>query len=123
MVRDDKGVPVSERLGNALAARLEDSGSERPFPELAQDFEQSYGRAALIQLIRDQLESLGDDPHEAHRLIARLTSCTTLVTTALNRRLDRAFREVGRPFQVMVSNHDVPFEDERSSTIYRLRGL
>src|SRR5262245_47059654 len=122
MVRDDDGVPVSKRLRNALSARLEDSGVERSFPEIAQDFEQSYGRAALIQLIRDQLETLGDEPHEAHRLIAGLTSCTTLVTTALNRRLERAFSEVGRRFHVMVSNHDVPFQDERNATIYRLRG-
>jgi hypothetical protein len=75
-----------------------------------------------VQFVRDQLESLGDEPQPVHRLIAKMTDCNLVATTCLDRRLERAFEEAGRPLDVIVGVPDVAFEDERKAQLYKLRG-
>ena len=114
---------LPDLLAEELAARGGyDAGEGRSFSEIAQAYEDDHGRQALVQFVRDRLEELGDEPQPAHRLLARLAQCDVLVTTALNRRLERAFAEVGRPLQVIVSDDDIAFEDERRAQLYKLRG-
>jgi HEAT repeat protein len=114
---------LSHRLAERLAARFAPPPAvPLSFPEVAQDYEEQHGRYALVQFVRDQLASLGDEPQPEHRLIAGLTSCKLLVTTCIDRRLERAFAEAGRPLDVVVNDLDVPFIDERKARIYCLRG-
>jgi hypothetical protein len=101
IARDPSGIIVPDRLIGALAARLGGAADEKDsLPELAQDYEQRYGRTALVRFVRDELEALGDEPQDAHILIALLTQFSVLVTTALNHHLERAFHAAGRRLQV-----------------------
>jgi hypothetical protein len=123
IVRDAEGQAAIDRLTAQLAARCGLSDAEiYTFPEAAQAYEDDKGRYALVQFIRDQLEALGDEPQRAHRLIAGLTDCNVLATTCLDRRLERAFEKRERPFDVIIGNLDVAFEDERKAQLYKLRG-
>ncbi len=96
ITRDVEEQAIVDRLAAQLAARctIADAGG-LPFPEAAQAYEDEKGQQALMQFLRDQLEELGDEPQQAHRLIAGLTDC-------LDRRLERAFEEVGRPLDVVI---------------------
>src|SRR5262245_54073157 len=123
LVRDASGEVTLDRLAGQLAAR---AGLEDPqnytFPEAAQAYEDEHGRNALVRFLREQLAAVGDEPQPVHRLIAGLAQCNLLVTTTLNRRLERAFAEAQRPLDVVVSDEDVPFEDESHARLYKLRG-
>src|SRR5262245_47357 len=123
LVRDARGDVALDRLTEQLAARSGlDAGQNHSLPEAAQAYEDEHGRNALIRFLRQQLAALGDEPQPVHRLIAGLTQCNILVTTALNRRLERAFEEAQRPLDVVISDEDVPFEDESRARLYKLRG-
>jgi hypothetical protein len=121
--RDSKGETLVDRLTAELAPRCGiDQPEEYTFPVVAQAYQDVAGRQALVQFVRDQLEALGDEPKQIHRLIAGLTRRLVLVTTALDRRLERAFEEKGKPLHVIIGNVDVPFDDERTTQLYKLRG-
>src|SRR5262245_48883722 len=94
LVRDADGGVALDRLAEQLAERsgVEDQHTYT-FPEAAQAYEDEHGRNALVRFLREQLELLDDEPRPVHRLIASLTQCNVLVTTVLNRRLERAFEE------------------------------
>jgi len=123
VARDAAGQAVVDRLTAQLAARSEvtDKG-ELSFPEAAQAYEDDRGRQALVQIVRDRLEEMGDEPQQAHRLIAGLTDCEVLATTCLDRRLERAFEAVRRSLDVVIGNVDVAFGDEHKAQLYKLRG-
>jgi formylglycine-generating enzyme required for sulfatase activity len=123
IVHDAEGRAVVDRLAAQLAARsglLADEDAS--FPEAAQAYQDEKGRQALVQFLRDELEALGDEPQRVHHLIAGLTDCDLLVTTCLDRRLERAFEAAGRPLDVIVSRLDVAFEEEHKAQLYKLRG-
>jgi hypothetical protein len=123
VVSDASGQVVLDQLTTQLAARARLADAEDiAFPEAAQLYEDSAGRQALIQFLRGQFEALGDEPQPAHRLIAGLSDCHLIVTTCLDRRLERAFAEAGRPLDVIIGTVDIAFEDERKPRLYRLRG-
>ena len=123
IVRDAEGRVVLDQLVAQLAARCGITDVEElAFPEAAQAYEDDKGRHALVQFVRDQLEALGDEPQQAHRLIARLTNCNVLATTCLDRRLERAFEKAERSLDVIIGNVDVAFEDESKAHLYKLRG-
>lgn len=110
--------PLVEQWTAELAVR-----AQRPdaatFAEAAQAYADAAGRQALIQFLRDRAAG---PPLPAHHLLAGLSECRFFVTTALDRRLERAFEAAGRPLNVVVGNVDVTFEDERQATLYKLRG-
>src|SRR5262245_51480105 len=123
LVRDARGEVALDRLAEQLAARSGlDDGQNYTFAEAAQAYEDEHGRNALIRFLREQLAALGDEPQPVHRLIAGLSQCNILVTTALNRRLERAFDQAKRPLEVVISDDDVPFENETRAQLYKLRG-
>ena len=79
-------------------------------------------RQGLVQFLRDRLETLGDEPQSAHRLIASLAGCKIMATTCLDRRLERAFEDAGRPMDVIIGRTYSPFQDEQKAKLYKLRG-
>ncbi len=123
IVHNEKGQTLLEGLANQLAARCSIIDFEDfTFPEAAQAYEESRGRQALVQFVRDHLEPLGTEPQRVHRLIASLADCNVLITTCFDRRLERAFEEAGRPLDVIIGDLDVAFEDERKTKLYKLYG-
>lgn len=123
ITRDAGGQIFIDQLATHLVNRCTvNDPDDYTFPEAAQAFADERGRHALVQFVRDHLETLGDEPQPVHRLIASLTACKILVTTCIDRRLERAFEEAGRPLNVIIGNVDVAFEDERKCQLYKLRG-
>jgi hypothetical protein len=124
IVRDAAGRVHLDQLTAGLADRCGITDAEDlSFPEVAQVYEDEKGRQALIQFLIDRLEMLGDEPQPAHHLIVGLTGyCRVLITTNLNRLLERAFEDAGRPLDTIIGNVDVAFEDESRVKLYKLRG-
>lgn len=96
--------------------------SAAAFHTVSQLYEDSHGRQALVQFVRDELDQVGDTPREVHRLLAALRECRVFVTTCLDRRLEQALTDAGRPPVVLVRNFDVAFTDEQRTQVYRIRG-
>jgi len=123
IVRDAEGQAVVDRLAAQLVARSGlPANEDGALPEAAQAYQDEKGRQALVQFLRDELEALGDEPQRVHHLIAGLADCDLLVTTCLDRRLERAFEAAGRPLDVIISALDVAFEQEHRAQLYKLRG-
>lgn len=105
-------------LGAAAALR-----SEATFLEAAEAYaDAAGGPQALVQWLRDQEAAQAEALPLAYRLIAGLTACNLLATTAVDQRLERAFEAAGRPLTVVVGVADLAFEDSRQATLYKLRG-
>lgn len=105
-------------LGAAAAVR-----PEATFLEAAEAYaDAAGGRQALVQWLRDQEAAPAEALPLAYRLIAGLTACNLLATTAVDQRLERAFEAAGRPLTVVVGVADLAFEDSRQTTLYKLRG-
>ena len=123
ILHDTEGQVVRDQLAFELTTR---AGLEHPedhtFFDAAQLYEDKMGRQALVQYVRERLEALGDEPQPVHRLIAGLTECKVMVITSLNRLLERAFEDAGRPLDVVIGNTDLAFEDDRKTQLYKLRG-
>jgi hypothetical protein len=123
IVRDAGGQALVDRLSDQLAARCGAAGEEKlSFLQAAQAYEDSKGRQALVQFVRDWCEAAGEEPQPAQRAIAGLRECDLLVTTCFDRRLERAFEEAERPLNVVTGSVDLAFEDERKACLYKLRG-
>ena len=123
LVRDGHGEVLLDQLVLELVERAGlEAQTEYSFPEAAQAYEDKVGRQALVQFIRDRLEEEGDEPQKPHRLIADLSECMVLATTALNRRIERAMEEKSRPLAVVTGQVDIAFSDENKATLYKLRG-
>jgi hypothetical protein len=124
--RDAEGMTVDDQLAMRLVARIDvDETEDCAFVELAQIYEDEMGRHALVRFVREQLEAMGDAPSKVHRLIAELNQeveFEALVTTGLDRRLERAFEESGHPLEVIVGDVDVAFQNEDRTQLYKLRG-
>ena len=114
---------VMDRLVFELASRCQanDPGSYT-FAEAAQACQDEMGRHELIRFVRDRLEAMGNTPQPIHRLIAKLTCCKILATTCLDCRLEQAIKEEGRPLNIIDENADIAFQDQRKTSLYKLRG-
>jgi hypothetical protein len=92
------------------------------FHTVSQLYEDTHGRQALVQFVRDEVDQAGSTPREVHRLLASLRECRVFVTTCLDRRLEQALADAGRPPVILVRNLDVAFADEQRTQVYRIRG-
>ncbi|MCC9076549.1 SIR2 family protein [Litorilinea aerophila] len=121
--RNQDGRALVDRLEDHLVARCQLSPDEDyTFPEAAQAYQDQFGRQALIQFLREQVELTGAQPQKAHDLIARLGSLKVIATTCVDRRLERAFEAAGRSLDVIVSSADVALEEGEKTQLYKLRG-
>jgi HEAT repeat protein len=122
IVCDAEGRDILDTLAAHLAERIAFPDTESSsFPEIAQAYQDEKGRQALIQFVREQIEA-NTQPQSVHSLIARLSACNLLVTTCFDQRIERSFAAADRPLDIIISNEDVAFEDERRARLYKLRG-
>jgi HEAT repeat protein len=121
---DAEGRVFIDELARQLVSHGGISDAEAlAFPEVAQAYQDSQGRQALVQFVREQLEMLDDDAQSVHHLIAGLTECNILVTTCLDRKLEQALAGAGRPLNVVTGHLDVvDLEDEHKAQLFKLRG-
>ncbi|MFN8463907.1 MAG: SIR2 family protein [Caldilineaceae bacterium] len=123
LVTDPSGRQIFDGLTEDIIsrARIED-GDSLTFFEAAQLYEYEMGRQALVQLVRDRVEGLGEEPQPVHHLIASLQECSVFVTTAIDTRLEAAFQMAGRPLDIFVATTDIPFDNSQRADLFKLRG-
>jgi hypothetical protein len=105
-------LPSSKELAQGLAARC-DYPPEEPLelPRVAGYYEMTrQDRQGLIQFLRDQLDQPALLPQRAHRLVAQLRP-RVIVTTCLDRLLERALREASILYTSVVGNAEVAYAE------------
>ncbi len=116
------GLPSAGDLAAGLAKHLGLSGLGDA-PALA-DVAQAAGRLRFrdtLQFLMDRLDSSGRDPQPVDLLLARLP-VDLFITTRLDDGLGRAFEQVSRPAQALVSDFDAGFVDRSKPTLLKLYG-
>ncbi len=117
------GLPMVERIADALAARIDYKRADRTLPAVARDYEILQGRAALILALREELTRLQDGPDPIHQLIADAVLPTTkLITTRFDQVLESALTQFAKPYVLIVRDTDVPFFDESKVTVIKIQG-
>jgi energy-coupling factor transporter ATP-binding protein EcfA2 len=116
---DDAGHTLPEALTAALATRAGLADEAYTFPEVAQIVADTHGRATLVEWVAAHLAALEAVPQPLHHLIARLTSCTVLLTTIPDPRLERAFAEAERPLVVITGSEAATMPDAGVARFYR----
>jgi hypothetical protein len=87
----------------------------------AQHFENQRGRNALVRHLRDALDAVGVQPTPVHRLVASLP-VRVIFTTNYDDLVERALREGGRPFHIVVSESELAFSSEERVQVVKLCG-
>jgi uncharacterized protein YjbI with pentapeptide repeats len=114
------GVFSSEDIATKLGSRLQMNISI-DMARLAQHYEARLGRNALIQLVRDYIETNRSSLPKEYLLIARLP-INTFFTTSLTGILEKALHEVGRKAHSIVVETDLAFWQDDEPQVIRLNG-
>lgn len=120
-VRNAQGHVIVDDLAAEMARRMQLDGiSGLSLPELAELYEDQTSLNQVHLLVRERLLAL-TSPQPIHRHIAALNESDVIVTTCLDRCLEMAFAESGRPLHVTVRDTDLPFASG-AVQLYKLRG-
>ena len=111
---------------NALAQNFADEAkldSTKLSPlELAQQYEQKFGRVQLIEAIRSALRVHDADPGPTHLAFAKLLF-ETVYTTNFDFLLEDAYTITRKPFRSLVGEQQLPFHAGRDATnIVKMHG-
>lgn len=87
----------------------------------AQHYENQCGRHALIQHMRDMLDTTGVNPTPVHRLLASLP-VPVIFTTNYDDLIERAWGQVGQHPNVIISEPELAFWSEERVQIIKLCG-
>ncbi|MBN1658438.1 MAG: SIR2 family protein [Anaerolineae bacterium] len=118
------GLPSRADLARALARRhgLAESDS---LAAVAQQVGRHGQRFEIVAFLRDRLDTTGKSPQPFHRHVVDLVQryqIATLVTTAYDDLLKRAFQDEHTGLNVVVRGGDVMFANPRTPTLYKLYG-
>lgn len=114
-------MPDWSELAFALADHVETDPKASP-PEIAQRYEQRFGRVQLIEAIREALHPEKARPGKAHRTFAQLPF-DTVYTTNFDLILEEAYAEATRPFRSLVGELQMPFHaGQIASSIVKMHG-
>ncbi|MCC7018764.1 MAG: caspase family protein [Ardenticatenales bacterium] len=125
----DAGLPSWYSLIAELATRAQiDVAPEQwvtgeALVDAAQAYINKRGLHSLIAYVKEQFDTIGIAPTEAHRALARLP-IGTVFTTNIDNLLELAYREAGMRVRVVVRDQEIPFAgaDSDCVTIVKLRG-
>lgn len=87
----------------------------------AQYYENQRGRNALIQHLRDTLDTAGIQPTSVHRLVASLP-VRAIFTTNYDNLIERALQDAGQRPNVIVSEAELAFWNEERVQVVKLCG-
>lgn len=87
----------------------------------AQHYENQRGRQALIQHLRDTLDTTGVQPTSVHRLIAALP-VKVIFTTNYDGFIEQALREASHRLNVIVSESELALWSEERAQVIKLCG-
>ena len=123
VVRTEAGQarPSWLEIASMLAQRCGYSEPDMSLAKVAQYFEMTQGRHALITAIADIMADPSYVPAPVHRLIAQLP-IKFIVTTSIDTLLEQSLRTVGRWPQVVVTITDAAGLDAEKTTLVKLFG-
>ena len=115
---------IARPLANAIGYRLPNEAKFITTDHLltaAQYYENQRGRTALIQQLRNTLDTTDKRPTSVHRLIASLP-LHVIFTTNYDDFIEQALRESGKRYNVVVATQDLAFWSEDQVQIIKLCG-
>jgi hypothetical protein len=120
------GVPTWADVARQLAEHCGYADDDQSLPRIAQFYEGKFGRAALLDAVRGQLDGTATEgrahgPTSLHQLVTQMP-WALIVTTNADTLLEDAYRQIGQQAQVVVSSSDVAFASPDQVTIIKLRG-
>ena len=115
------GFPSWAKLVEPLSSGLAQLPPGLSLPDIAQRFENQYGRRVLVDKIRGELEQYRGEPTKVHRALMKLP-VTRYFTTNFDFLLEDTFRSIKRPFNRMVNTDDISFFDSSRTTLVKLHG-
>ena len=116
----DPDAPAPQELARLLAADLEPPG-DGPLSQVAQAYALAHGSGALRQRVVARLRDPGLTPTAVHHLLARLP-LNLVITTAQHTLLETALRQADRTVNVIVTQDDLSFYDEKAVNVVKLWG-
>ncbi len=115
------GLPSARELADELARRSKYTDADRTLCQVAGYYELLEGRNALIDFLRKRLRYREQEPLTAHRLLAQLPF-RVMLTTCVDDLLERALRDARLPFNQIVGNADVAYEDQGKPLLVKMYG-
>jgi tetratricopeptide (TPR) repeat protein len=107
------GLPTSWELADKLAKACGYQGRYRPLPTMAQIFEDTLGRATLIEFLREQIGSRDYRPLPIHMLIVAL-HFPIIVSGAWDTLLEQALSQQGVHYHEVRTQVDLAYDDVRT---------
>jgi hypothetical protein len=98
-----------------------DTGCVNDYPRVAEHYAELFGRPALVQCLRDQIELPGLRPLLTHAAIAQLP-ISVIVTTNWDRLVEDALREQGKRVATIVENYEVAFSNYGDVLLVKMHG-
>jgi len=110
--------PLAEALLDCLASDVRES--KPTLARIAQYYEVTHGRHALVQMVRDTA-GIVTEPSPIHRLAAQLP-ISAYFSTSYDDLLAKALREAGRQVMVAQSSTELPYIGRGSTLLVNLFG-
>ncbi len=117
------GFPSKREIARALAERFEYVKDDDSLPAVARDYQVLQGPHALTAFLKSVLDDPQLSPTRIHQLVADLSRpFTKIITTNYDRLLERALRQAGKAFVLIVRDADVPYFDETKIVLIKMQG-
>lgn len=118
---DGKKMPDWKALTDGLLKELKTK--KRDPLEVAQLYEEEYGRVQLIDTVRRLLHTYEVEPGSVHRAFARITSFETIYTTNFDFLLEKAYQLERVPHRVLVGERQLSFHAGKdTANIVKMHG-
>jgi predicted negative regulator of RcsB-dependent stress response len=115
------GLPSWAGLMEPIRAQLPNLPPLASFPDIAQYFENKYGRRLLVETLSRELELPSIKPTPAHYALASLP-VTRFFTTNLDRLLEAAFDAQGILYRISVMGHDIAYTSASRRQVVKIHG-
>jgi formylglycine-generating enzyme required for sulfatase activity len=115
------GLPSGRQLAKELAERCDYPGEDLSLNRVAQYYEDTIDRASLLQYVCQRIREARRDPLETHELIASLPF-KIIVSTNYDCLIERALEAANTPYNVIVTDRQVPSWDEDKVNLLKIHG-
>jgi len=115
------GLPSWADLIRELVTELDDCPPDADYRNIAQYYDNRYGRNRLVQKLRDRLDTLDVHPTPVHEALVRLP-VPVIFTTNYDDLLELALRAAKCPFESIIVNVDASFYTSDRLQLVKLHG-
>ena len=119
---DGTTLPDWQELAAALTPSIPDNTEGLACAEIAQLYEDQFGRVGLLQRISDELGRSSPKPGTAHEALTRLP-WDLIYTTNFDNLIERAYEDLRKSVVVITDDNEMSFLGGRSSlTVVKMHG-